>query len=809
MGHNNSKRKPSLTDETSSKQDCAKMTICIQNSSINAGKILKESLRKNPQTIFLSGKEHQDTYRDLTQHIKETTNQNPDEIYHLIINTHGNREAQIKIANELVYFPNFFRDAGLQNKNAIINIFSCNTGFGLQPKEKKPKAKTIHHVKYKKAMGNDNLLAIHSNKRTTITDQNNLQIANLIDHSQNSFFEQMLAQMLFPQTFKVLVKDQKGNLIVHKYKRMPVDENVSPEVLRLYLLQEMEKWADFYEQQNLSRFETTQVDISKTLAKYRRMIGVVNEGDSVLTNEEKYQAKKLTERYFNTDFFKTIFLENLDLEKRQRRADIYLNKSKELNLFPYPFPELPNNQRKVTTLNTQFFDTTQQNRLMLEITQDGSTQFFKACQNGNFEVAESLISNFAREDNLLEKYHFEDLPTEINKDVVDITEFFRDGELKHNWKKIIEAKQYIKLDVRGKEKIFKIEETINSLILGDLRLINNEQAVEGLLFGKEVLQKTNNDGLNCLDVALKENHLSIVDLLIEQQDKIGLTITEAQQQKIFSLDVKEVCYLGLVRILDIFYKHNKLTDIDNKMQQEIVLAACSGFKVLNNSNTLYGLSENGFSFDFADPKTGKTPLIVFMQNDYGKYGDLKNTLKMLSTCPIDHQDIGGNSAMHYACKNFNLKNFMGLIELGANISLVNKEGQTPLHTLLSQHKNIESYKVDFIYQITIELLKNKANPDCNFEATDKDGNKIQISFLAKLMLFDFEKQQLKEITKISLPKISQESLDSLKKEVLMLGIEDKKINILEELVADYQSQPSSSTARPTAGEVFNQNAHSK
>ena len=46
---------------------------------------------------------------------------------------------------------------------------------------------------------------------------------------------------------------------------------------------------------------------------------------------------------------------------------------------------------------------------------------------------------------------------------------------------------------------------------------------------------------------------------------------------------------------------------------------------------------------------------------------------------IDKQDYQGNTALHYACWNRNMKLIKILIEKGASVNVKNNEGYTPLH----------------------------------------------------------------------------------------------------------------------------------
>ena len=85
-----------------------------------------------------------------------------------------------------------------------------------------------------------------------------------------------------------------------------------------------------------------------------------------------------------------------------------------------------------------------------------------------------------------------------------------------------------------------------------------------------------------------------------------------------------------------------------------------------------------------------------------RYGELEDMLTILNenVVPIDYQNDGLNTALHYLCANGNLQGTRELIRRGAR-SLGNSSGNTPLHWAV-QNKHLD---------VTAELLANL--PGCD------------------------------------------------------------------------------------------------
>ncbi|HPO50114.1 MAG TPA: ankyrin repeat domain-containing protein, partial [Spirochaetota bacterium] len=126
---------------------------------------------------------------------------------------------------------------------------------------------------------------------------------------------------------------------------------------------------------------------------------------------------------------------------------------------------------------------------------------------------------------------------------------------------------------------------------------------------------------------------------------------------------------------------------------ENLIFACNGFS--DNPTKVKELIEKGANPEFLDKLTKKTSLMLAAGKGFVKIiTELSN-----NSVDIDKQDEKGNTALIYACIAGKPEAVKSLISLKADVDLLNKDGETPLISLVKKSMATEKIKIDIISQL--------------------------------------------------------------------------------------------------------------
>uniref|UniRef100_A0A8D8K3C4 Ankyrin-3 n=1 Tax=Culex pipiens TaxID=7175 RepID=A0A8D8K3C4_CULPI len=208
-----------------------------------------------------------------------------------------------------------------------------------------------------------------------------------------------------------------------------------------------------------------------------------------------------------------------------------------------------------------------------------------------------------------------------------------------------------------------------------------------------LINKTNKLGETALHIAVKNDKVFIVKLLLDLKADPNIENKEGKTPIIYAIENKSTRYVELLM------KHSAKIDFLDangilKKEQNFLFASVEFVELL--------LKKKNFKVNAADAK-GLTPL-----HHAAKCGNLKVVQLLLKDgADVNAEDSNGNTSLHYADEGGgHVVSF--LIEYSSDINHKNMDGDTPLH--------FSSQKIE--PEISKILLAKRACPDL----TNSDGN---------------------------------------------------------------------------------------
>lgn len=235
-----------------------------------------------------------------------------------------------------------------------------------------------------------------------------------------------------------------------------------------------------------------------------------------------------------------------------------------------------------------------------------------------------------------------------------------------------------------------------------------ENIAKILIARKANINAQTSTGRTPLHMACIRGYKNIVELLIAKGADINI------KDNFGSTPLHYAVTNGSLDVIKLLIRHNaNIIDKDNSGNTSIHLASLFG----KNAVIKLFYSENKDFTKMLSLKNilGNSPLHLAVE------GKKPKTIELLINlgANIEEKNYNGETPLHLAVKNLDYDSVKDLLKRGANANALDNNNNTPLTLLaitaynkisITKSKKLESFIRNELKKITIELLKNKANP---------------------------------------------------------------------------------------------------